>query len=96
MDYWKIVSSKRVDLATEREDPSLYVFYALGNTSVLSLFGSRMFLNLKEAGESKGKRGTSRSGNIIATVSALQFADLQPHSRTYIGLVPIPYSTDFY
>ena len=90
------MSAYDVAVVLEREDPSLYVFYALGNTSVLSLFGSRMFLNLKEAGESKGKGGTSRSGNIIATVSALQFADLQPHSRTYIGLVPIPYSTDFY
>ena len=52
----------------------------LGNPSYLCLLGSRMFINLKEAGSSDVKGGSStsapsqQSGNSV--VSDLQFADV--------------------
>ena len=52
----------------------------LGNPSLLCLLGSRMFINLKEAGSSDVKGGSStsapsqQSGNSV--VSDLQFADV--------------------
>ena len=52
----------------------------LGNPNLLCLLGSRMFINLKEAGSSDVKGGSSasalsqQSGNSV--VSDLQFADV--------------------
>ena len=56
------------------------IFSILGNPSLLCLLGSRMFINLKEAGSSDVKGGSStsalsqQSGNSV--VSDLQFADV--------------------
>ena len=56
------------------------IFSILGNPSLLCLLGSRMFINLKEAGSSDVKSGSStsapsqQSGNSV--VSDLQFADV--------------------
>ena len=69
------MATRRTDPAREYGAPSLYVYYALRSTAIMTFFGSRMFLNLKEAGESKSKGGTSLSRNMIATISALRFAD---------------------
>ena len=56
------------------------IVYILGSPSLLCLLGSRMFINLKEAGSSDVKGGSStsapsqQSGNSV--VSDLQFADV--------------------
>ena len=62
-----------------------YVFSALDNESLLCLLGSRMFINLIDAGQSDVKDG---SGNSVqpggSTVSDIQFGDpSDPHSGEY-------------
>ena len=63
-----------------------YVFSALDNESLLCLLGSRMFINLIDAGQSDVKDG---SGNSVqpggSTVSDIQFGDpSDPQSSKYI------------
>ena len=62
-----------------------YILGALGNTNVLCFLGSRMFINLIEAGQSDVRDG---SGNSVqpggSTVSDIQFGDpFDPHSGEY-------------
>ena len=56
------------------------IVYILGNPSLLCLLGSRMFINLKEAGSSDVKGGSSTSApsqqSGSSVVSDLQFADV--------------------
>ena len=99
LTYLKIMSTKRNDLTREYGDPGLNVIMALRNiSSIMSLFGGRMFLNLKEAGGSRSKGTTSPNRNTITTVSALRFANSLLHSRMYISLILTLtlYFTDFY
>ena len=58
----------------------------LGNPSLLCLLGSRMFINLKEAGSSDVKSGSSASALSQRSVASdLQFADMPAslHSGKY-------------
>ena len=56
------------------------IVFTLGNPSLLCLLGSRMFINLKEAGSSDVKSGSSTSApsqqSGRSVVSDLQFADV--------------------
>ena len=56
------------------------IVFTLGNPSLLCLLGSRMFINLKEAGSSDVKGGSSTSALFQqsgrSAVSDLQFADV--------------------
>ena len=56
------------------------IFSILGNPNLLCLLGSRMFINLKEAGSSDVKGGSSTSAlsqqSGSSVVSNLQFADV--------------------
>ena len=99
LTYYIIMSTKRIDPTLECKNPGLYMAFALGSISgILILFGSRMFLNLKEAGGSRSKGATSPIRNTITTVSALRFANSLLHSRMYISLILTLtlYFTDFY
>lgn len=44
------------------------VFLGLGSPTLLSILGSRMFLNLKEAGEHGVNAGTDWSSHCISTI----------------------------
>ena len=82
------MSTKRNDLTREYGDPGLKVIMALRNiSSIMSLFGGRMFLNLKEAGGSRSKGATSPNRNTITTISAIRFANSLLRSRMYINLI---------
>ena len=82
------MSTKRNDLTREYGDPGLKVIMALRNiSSIMSLFGGRMFLNLKEAGGSRLKGATSPNRNTITTISAIRFANSLLRSRMYINLI---------
>ena len=64
-----------------------YILGALGNANVLCFLGSRMFINLIEAGQSDVRDG---SGNSVqpggSTVSDIQFEDPPDlHSGGYIS-----------
>ena len=88
LTYLKIMSTKRIGPTLECKNPGLYMAFTLGSISgILILFGSRMFLNLKEAGGSRSKGATSPGRNTITTISALRFANSLLHSRMYISLV---------
>ncbi|PAV15296.1 hypothetical protein PNOK_0905700 [Pyrrhoderma noxium] len=57
--------------------PSYYIFGALENTNILCLLGSRMFINLVEAGHPNVKNGSGtddQSGRGSA-ISDIQFDD---------------------
>ena len=62
------------------------IVYILGNPSLLCLLGSRMFINLKEAGSSDVKSGSSTSAlsqqSGRSVVSDLQFADVSGSMNT--------------
>ena len=64
-----------------------YTLGALGNSGLLCLLGSRMFINLIDAGQSEIKNGSdngiqSGRGSIV---SDIQFGDPSgPHSSKYI------------
>ena len=63
-----------------------FIVSILGNPSLLCLLGSRMFINLKEAGSSGVKSGSSASALSQRSVASdLQFADMpaSPHSGKY-------------
>ena len=67
----------QMDMDGPSTAPSYYIFGALENTSILCLVGSRMFINLMEAGHPDVKNGSgtgdhSGRGNII---SDIQFGD---------------------
>ena len=99
LTYLKIMSTKRIGPTLECKNPGLYMAFTLGSISgILILFGSRMFLNLKEAGGSRSKGATSPIRNTITTVSALRFANSLLHSRMYISLTLTLtlYFSDFY
>ena len=82
------MSTKRIGPTLECKNPGLYMAFTLGSISgILILFGSRMFLNLKEAGGSRSKGATSPNRNTITTISALRFANSLLHSRMYISLI---------
>lgn len=80
-----------ISLLVDTDSPSAalgyYIIGALSNVNVLSLLGSRMFINLIEAGKLDAKNG---SGNEVqsgggSTVSDIQFGDPSgPHSGKYI------------
>ena len=67
--------------------PSYYIFGALENTNILCLLGSRMFINLVEAGHPNVKNGSGtddQSGRGSA-ISDIQFDDPSgPRSGKYI------------
>ena len=99
LTYYIIMSTKRIDLTKEYKDPGLYTAFILGSIGgLLSLFGSRTFLNLKEASGSRSKGATSPGRNTITTMSAVRFASLLLHSRAYINLIFTfaLYFTDFF
>ena len=64
-----------------------YIFDALGNPNLLCLLGSRMFINLIDAGQSEVKNGSDngiQSGR-ESIISDIQFRDPSgPHSSKYI------------
>ena len=64
-----------------------YVLGALGNSGLLCLLGSRMFINLIEAGQSDVKNGSGTSIQLGggSAVSDIQFGDTSyPQSSKYI------------
>ena len=67
--------------------PSYYIFGALENTNILCLLGSRMFINLKEAGQTDVNNGSGigvQSGG-ASVISGIQFGDpFDPQSGKYI------------
>ena len=56
---------------------SYYILGALGNPVFLCLLGSRMFVNLMEAGQSEVKNGSSNNvlSGVGSTISDIQFSD---------------------
>ena len=66
---------------------SLYVNNALRSTCFACLLGSRMFLNLMEAGQSDVK-GSNLRDNIVNTLSDPRFADdVFPYAGISIHLI---------
>ena len=81
------IISLQVDIASSSAALRNYIIGALENPNVLCLFGSRMFINLIEAGQSDVK---NESGNGVQSgggsiVSDIQFGDPSgPRSGKYI------------
>ena len=77
-----VVYQLEYELDSTRES----IFSILGNPSLLCLLGSRMFINLKEAGSSDVKGGSSASApsqqSGSSVVSDLQFADVSGSMNT--------------
>ena len=77
-----VVYQLEYELDSTRES----IFSILGNPSLLCLLGSRMFINLKEAGSSDVKSGSSASALSQRSVASdLLFADMPAslHSGKY-------------
>ena len=78
--FCSIINLVVYQLEYELDSTRNSIVYILGNPSLLCLLGSRMFINLKEAGSSDVKGGSStsalsqQSGRNV--VSDLQFADV--------------------
>ena len=81
----RVIFCSIINLIGFKSDYELYstrnsIFSILGNPNLLCLLGSRMFINLKEAGSSDVNSGSStsdpsqQSGRSVA--SDLQFADV--------------------
>ncbi|PAV22554.1 hypothetical protein PNOK_0251100 [Pyrrhoderma noxium] len=71
---------------------SFYILYALGNPSLLSLYGSRMFLNLKEIGESKTKEGFCGAADARSSLHVPKFAEHDlASSKALFSIVIVEY-----
>ena len=58
------------------------VLAALGNPSLLSILGSHMFFNMKEAGEHGVNQGTNWGSH---TASSIYFVNGPGNSQCYVG-----------
>ena len=78
--FCSIINLVVYQLEYELDSTRNNIVYILGNPSLLCLLGSRMFINLKEAGSSDVKGGSSTSApsqqSGSSVVSDLQFADV--------------------
>ena len=78
--FCSIINLVVYQLEYELDSTRNSIVYILGNPSLLCLLGSRMFINLKEAGSSDVKSGSSTSApsqqSGRSVVSDLQFADV--------------------
>ena len=80
-----------INFRANTDDPSValryYAIGALANPGLLCLLGSRMFINLIDAGQSEVKNGSDngiQSGR-ESIISDIQFGDPSgPHSSKYI------------
>ena len=78
--FCSIINLVVYQLEYELDSTRSKIVSILGNPSLLCLLGSRMFINLKEAGSSDVKGGSSTSApsqqSGSSVVSDLQFADV--------------------
>ena len=78
--FCSIINLIDYQLEYELDSTRESIIYILGNPSLLCLLGNRMFINLKEAGSSDVKGGSSTSApsqqSGRSAASDLQFADV--------------------
>ena len=84
--FCSIINLVGYQLEYELDSTRNSIVYILGNPSLLCLLGNRMFINLKEAGSSDVKGGSSTSApsqqSGRSVVSDLQFADVPGSMNT--------------
>ena len=84
--FCSIINLVDYQLEYELDSTREIIVSTLGNPILLCLLGSRMFINLKEAGSSDVKSGSSASALSQRSVASdLQFADMPAslHSGKY-------------